>query len=245
MLDLTTTKLLGAQIMADSETSRTLPSNTRTKSKTPEGSDTQLPSRVTRQNLLGATAKILLALASELEKAPERNVPGPTSTARLWLNWYEAYQRRVRITKYQQKIETKVRALAGAFPVVRIEISADEPDVTVYSLAEINRLKSRVPPEKLAAARSLMRKRRANWNAADRKLGYSPSMAFEHNLAEQEQRLSRILSLSKPKTTIEVAAKLHCLLSMQDPGNELADAPWRNLRQMLLELIEVTGVSRR
>ncbi|AYC99606.1 hypothetical protein [Neorhizobium sp. NCHU2750] len=226
--------------MADSDTSRTLPADTRTKNKTPDGRETQLPSRINRQNLLGATAKVLLALTTELEKAPERNVPGPTSTARLWLNWYEAHQRRVRITKYRQKVEAKVRAMAGAFPVVRIEISADEPDVTVYSLAEINRLKSRVPPEKLAAVRSLMRKRRENWNAADRKLGYNPAMAFEHNLAEREQLLSRLLSLSKPKTTIEVTAKMHCLLTMQDPDNKLADAPWRNLRQMLLDLIEVT-----
>ncbi|MGF9562933.1 hypothetical protein AAIH70_05425 [Neorhizobium sp. BT27B] len=225
--------------MADSETSRTLPEDARRKRKIRTGRDTELPSRITRQNLLRATAKVLLSRTSELEKSPERNVPGPTSTARLWLNWYQAHQRRVRITKYQQKIEAKVRAMAGAFPVVRIEISADEPDVTVYSLAEINRLKSRVAPEKLAAARSLMRKRRENWNAADRKLGYSPALAFEHDLAEQEQRLSRVLSLSKPKTSVEVAAKLHCLLSMHDPGNKFTDAPWADLRRILLDLIEV------
>ncbi|MBO0145171.1 hypothetical protein JZX87_28995 [Agrobacterium sp. Ap1] len=225
--------------MADSETSRTLPSDTLPKIKTAEGCETLLPSRVTRQNLLSATAKVLLALTSELERAPERNMPGPTSTARLWLNWYEARQRRVRITKYQQKTEAKVRAMAGAFPVVRIEMS-DEPDITVYSLAEINRLRSRVTPEKLTAARSLMRKRRANWAAADRKLGFSPAMAFEHNLAEREQLLSRLLSLSKPKTTIEATAKLHCLLSMRDPGNERCDAPWHDLRRILLDLIEVT-----
>ncbi|MEB2848317.1 hypothetical protein [Endobacterium cereale] len=225
--------------MADSETSRTLPEDARRKRKIRTGRDTELPSRITRQNLLRATAKVLLSRTSELEKSPERNVPGPTSTARLWLNWYEANQRLARITKYQQQIESKVLALAGAFPVVRINVSADEPAVTVHSLADIDRLKSRIDSTKLAAARSLLRKRRESWNSADRELGYSPALAFEHDLAEQEQRLSRVLSLSKPKTSVEVAAKLHCLLSMQDPGNKFTDAPWADLRRILLDLIEV------
>ncbi|TCR02196.1 hypothetical protein [Neorhizobium sp. JUb45] len=225
--------------MADSEDSRNLPSNTRTNRKSSNRRDTEFPSRITRKNLLSATAQVLLSLTYDLEKAPERNVPGPTSTARLWLNWYEAHQRLARITKYQQQIESKVLAMAGAFPVVQMNVSADEPAVTVYSLADIDRLKSRVDATKLAAARSLLRKRRESWNSADRELGYSPALAFEHDLAEQERRLSRVLSLSRPKTTVEIAAKLHCLLSMEDPGNKFTDAPWADLRRILLDLIEV------
>ena len=130
-------------------------------------------------------------------------------------------------------------AMAGALPVVRIDISADEPAVIVYSLAEIDRLKSRISPTTLAAARSLLRKRREAWNSADRKLGYSPALAFERDLAQQKQRLSRVLSLSKPKTMVEATAKLHCLLSMQDPDNRHLDAPWHELRRILLDLMEV------
>ena len=225
--------------MADSENSRTLPKTTRRKRQNPIGDRPQLPSRIDRKNLLGAVAKILVTLVSELEKAPDRKVPGPTSTARLWLNWYEVHQRLVHITRYQQKTESKVLAMAGAFPVLQIEISPNERPVTVYTIAEINRLKSRVDPAQLASARSLLRKRRERWNEADRKLGYSPALAFEHDLAEQEGRLSRILFLSKPRTIVEATAKLHCLMSTQDPGNKGKDAPWPELRKILLDLIEV------
>lgn len=226
--------------MADSETSRTLPLDTRRKRKIVGASEADLPSRINRQNLLTVAAKVLLTRTRELEKAPDRNVPGPTSTARLWLNWYEAHQQLAHIRKYQQQIEPKMLTVAGAFPVVQIQISAGEPAITVFSLAEIDRLKLRISVEKLAAARSLLRKRREAWNSADREVGYSSALAFEHNLADHEKMLSRILFLSKPKSTVEVAAKLHCLLTMEDPRNELADAPWRNLRQMLLDLVEVT-----
>ncbi|WP_180355927.1 hypothetical protein [Aliirhizobium smilacinae] len=225
--------------MADSETSRTSPPDTRRKRKSKSRSKTELPSRITRQNLLGAVAKILLSLTLELEQAPDRLVPGPTSTARLWLNWYDIHQRLASITRYQQKLESRVLAMAGAYPVVQIEISKEEPLLTVYSLAEIDRLKARVDPKALASARSLLRKRRDSWNSADRRLGYSPALAFEHDLAQQEQVMSRVMSLSKPKTIVEVTAKLHCLLSMQDPGNKCLDAPWIELRRMLLDLVEV------
>ncbi len=225
--------------MADSETSRTSPSDTRGKKKTTSRSKAEHPSRLTRQNLLGAVAKILQPLTSELEQAPDRKVPGPTSTARLWLNWYEAHQRLARIKRYQETIESRVLAMAGAYPVVQIKISPDEPPLTVYSLSEIARLKTRVDAETLASARSLLRKRRDSWNSADRRLGYSPALAFEHDLAQQEQRLSRVMNLSRPKTVIEVTAKLHCLLSTQDPETQRIDAPWSELRRLLIDLITV------
>ncbi|MGA1831539.1 hypothetical protein [Rhizobium wenxiniae] len=225
--------------MADSETSRTLPSDTGRKDDSASRNKRKLRSRITRKSLLGEVAKILLSLTTELEQEPDRMVPGPSSTARLWLNWFEAHQRLVRITKYQQQIESKVFAMAGAYPVVQIEASPKEPALTVYSIAEIDRLKSRVDPTKLAAARSLLRKRREDWNFADRQLGLSSTLAFERDLSKQEQALSRVISLSSPKTLVEVTAKLHCLLSMQDPGNRRHDAPWTELRRILLDLTEL------
>jgi hypothetical protein len=225
--------------MADSETSRTLPSDACRKRQSRNYAGGHLPLSVNHRNLLTVAANLLMLRTAELGKLAGCRQPGPKSAAQLWQEWYVVHQRRERVTRYQQKLETQVLAAAGGFPIAELAVTDQAEPVKVFSFAEIDRWKSRLCPDQLAVARSQLRQRRKQWKAADKKFGLSPALNFERDLADQEGIWARLLWTAKPRSIVEITAKLHCLITMEDPGAKSNEAPWSQLRKILEELIRL------
>jgi hypothetical protein len=224
--------------MADSENSRTLPSVAR--GKTVSNSGTLAPRKsINGRNLYAVARNLLASRTAELRKQRADRPPGPTPAAELWQKWLALHQQRERMTRFQQKLEGQVLADAGGFPVVTVVISDREQPISVNSFTEIERLKPQLNAEQLTKARSELRRRRKQWREADKKLGYSAALAFERDLAAQEQMLARVLWLAAPRSLAEVIAKLHCLLVMEDPGMRHKGAPWPELRTILGDLVHI------
>jgi hypothetical protein len=225
--------------MADSEISRTLPSNARRKSSSNQDEQADPAPAITRRNLLNVTAKILTSRTTELRKLASGQQPGRKSAAQLWQEWYVVHQRCERVTRLQQKLETQVLAMAGSFPIAEISIPGQSGSASVGSFAEIKRLNSQLNPDQLKEARSQLRNRRMKWKAADEKVGFSAALALERDLSEQEGIWARELWLAHPISLVEVIAKLHCVIEMEDPGIKLKEAPWPQLRTILGNLIQI------
>lgn len=225
--------------MADSETSRTLPSGDRRKSNSIQGEQADPAPAITRRNLLNVTAKILTSRTAELRKLASRQQPGRKSAAQLWQEWYVIHRRCERITRLQQKLETQVLAAAGSFPIVEIAIPGQAASVIIDSFVEIERLKSKLNADQITQAQSQLRRRRKKWKDADEKFGFSAALASERVLSAQEGILARVLWTANPTSLVEVTAKLHCLIRMEDPGMKLKEAPWPQLRTILGDLVRI------
>lgn len=224
--------------MADSDTSRTLPSVARGKTVSNSGAQASRKS-INGRNLFAITRNLLASRTAELREQRADRLPGPTPAAELWQNWFALHRQCERMTRFQQKLEAQVRATAGGFPVVTVVIASREQPISVNSFAEIERLKPQLNAGQLTEARSELRRRRRKWKDADKKLGYSAALAFERDLSSQEGVVARVLWLAEPHSLVEVIAKLHCLLAMEDPGMRHKEAPWPELRAILGDLLHI------
>ncbi|MQB45859.1 hypothetical protein DXT94_28460 [Rhizobium sp. ICMP 5592] len=128
---------------------------------------------------------------------------------------------------------------AGGLPVATLRNVGKDDVVKVHSFADINRMASQLHAEHLSQARAELRWRRRRWKEADRRLGYSATVALEQELAEQAGISGRVMWITRPSSLTEVTAKLHCLIVMHDPSLKLEDAPWPELRTMLKDLIRI------
>jgi hypothetical protein len=229
----------GAWIMADSETSRTLPSDDRRKNAFIDGADATISMKIFRRNLAVAAPKYLATHTSTLSNPAEIKPLGSVTASQLWQQWHVAHLRRERITKFQQKLEKQMLAAAGSFPVVETAPAGRQNKVFAHSFAEIDDLATELDADQLSQARSELRRRRKQWNEADKKLGFSKALAFEDDLAKQELRAAQELWKAEATSLVEAIAKLHCIIEMEDPGMKLRQAPWPQLRTILLDLIRL------
>lgn len=74
--------------MADSETSRTLPTISRGKQRSSSEASKKMPYVINRRNLLPVAARVL---EQRLEEIPRRTVSGPTLVCELWPDWWGLY----------------------------------------------------------------------------------------------------------------------------------------------------------
>ncbi len=222
--------------MADSENSRTLPAISRGKEKREHGTCEGLPPLVDRRNLLSVAAHQLSALIAE---TPQRGESGPTPIREMWPRWYACHLQRVRAARLREKIEMELLNEAGGLPAVILPTVGEDDMVEVHSFAEINRIASQLDAEHLPQARAKLRRHRKRWKEADRRLGYTPLVAQEQELAERAGISARVMWITRASSLIEVTAKLHCLIVMHDPGLKLKAAPWPELRTMLKDLIRI------
>lgn len=222
--------------MADSENSRTLPKISCANAFPNETFVDNLPSVINRRNLLPLAARILPMLLNDL---PSRTIAGPVHAKELWPDWYDMYQQRLAAERECRELEARLLEETGGRPAVVISVDDGGPSVgTVSSFGEIRELAPRIGAEAAESARlELLRLRRA-WNAADRRIGYSASLAKAQDLARFEGIAGRVLISLQPYYIHDIAAKLHCMLVMYDPELRNEETPWPELRRMLRELIQ-------
>ncbi|MBZ5763674.1 hypothetical protein LAV84_29930 [Rhizobium sp. VS19-DR104.2] len=220
--------------MADSENSRTAP----TISSGKKGSSNQkiktLPHVINRRNLLPVAGRVL---QDRIASIPPRTVSGQTPVREIWLRWWDLFQQRVRASRLRKNLESRLLKEMGGHPSVEIDLAESDQPVIVRTYSEINAIAPRLEPDQTARAKASLRQRRRAWNSANRRLGYSAALTKEQETAFSEGIAGRVLLLTPPSSLVEVAAKLHCLLVMQDPDLKLKDEPWPQLRRMLKELI--------
>ncbi|MEI4483244.1 MULTISPECIES: hypothetical protein [unclassified Phyllobacterium] len=201
--------------MADSEISRTLPGINPGKDASKETSTENLPRVIDRRNLLSVAARILSFRIAETNGVPRAS--GPTPVREMWPRWYAFHQQCVQATRHRQKLENKMLDVAGSLPIVEIDIAGSDQPTVVGSLADINRLTSNLDAEQLHRVRAELHQRRKRWRRADQRLGYSTAVVREQELADRTGIMGRVMWITKPSTLIEVTAKLHCLIVMNDP----------------------------
>nr|QCL09986.1 hypothetical protein pC5.8d_682 [Rhizobium rhizogenes] len=214
-----------------------MPAITRRNEDPARGASEDLPHIIDRRNLLSVASRLLNARIEDPDGPPRE--PGPTPVRDMWPRWYACHQQRVRATRLREKLEKELLEEAGGLPVATLRNVGKDATVEVHSFADINRMASQLDAEHLSQARAELRKRRRRWKEADRRLGYSAAVALEQELAEQAGISGRVMWITRPSSLIEVTAKLHCLIVMHDPSLKLEEAPWPELRTMLMDLIRV------
>lgn len=222
--------------MADSENSRTLPEISSVSEFPNETFVDNLPSVINRRNLLPLAARILPMLLDDL---PKRTIAGPVHARELWPRWFERYQQRLAAEHECRELEARLLEEAGGRPsvVITFDDGGSLPGA-VSSFEEIRELAPRIGADAAESARlELLRQRRA-WNAADRRIGYSVSLAKAQEIARFEGIAGRVLISLQPYYIHDIAAKLHCMLVMYDPELRNEETPWPELRRMLRELIQ-------
>ncbi len=223
--------------MADSEISRTLPAITRGKDNSQNGATERLPRRIDRRNLLPVAARWLSPRIDEARVLPRES--GPTPVREMWPRWYACHQQRLRATRLRKRLETELLKATGGTPTVELPRLGTDPLVSVCSFADIDRLAAELNTEQLSEARVELRRRRKQWRETDQRLGYSDAVAREQELAHQAGIAGRVMRITAPSSLSEVAAKLHCLIVMCDPGLELDLTPWPELRRLLKDLMRI------
>lgn len=124
---------------------------------------------------------------------------------------------------------------------MELRISGETKPVIVQTPAEINQLASRLDVDQLSRAKAELSQRRKRWKETDERLGYSAALALEKDLMQTIGISARVMWITPPSSLIEVAAKLHCVIVMHDPGLKLQDAPWPQLRTILKDLVRMHG----
>lgn len=219
--------------MTDSENSRTL-----TKISIPNASPNEmfvenLSSVINRRNLLPLAARVLPSLLDDL---PLRSVSGPTHVKELWPKWWDLHQKRLVAERQCRRLEARLLKLVGSRPSVTIEIESGS--LTSSTFGEIRAVDRRVGVQAAAAASAELRRRRREWNAVDKRLGYSASATQVQDIACVEGIAGRVLISLQPYYIHEIAAKIHCMLVMHDPALKKEEMPWPYLRRMLRDLIQ-------
>lgn len=223
--------------MADSENSRTLPTFTRRKIKSPTGKRDNIPRVIDRRNLLAIASRFLSARIIDPDAPPRK--PGPTPVREMWPTWYALHQQCTRTTRLRQKLEATLLQQAGGPPSVTVSLNGEPQPIVIHSFAEINQLAFRLNNDQLSQARGELRNRCKQWKKADERLGYSAAVSSEQDLIQRTGIAARVMWITPPSSLIEVTAKLHCLIVTLDPRLQQEDDPWPQLRTILKDLIRM------
>ncbi len=216
--------------MADSENNRTLPA-------------------ITRRKLLSATTAYLTALAGHRAQSASYPVRDQDAVATrnvlgLWRAWYDAHEEGKRLCHRQQRLETAVLNSAGGFPVLKLEIPGEDIPVVVQTHQQIDTL---LPGDAMAQARKMAKTELSaklkRWNAADEQLGYSRARHAETRIAAVEHALASSLWQAPAHTTSDIIAKLHSIIETEDPGSNVKERPWPQLRVILAELVRIDRIA--
>ena len=190
--------------------------------------------------LAGAAASIARAGGPEPAVRGGRGDPDLDPVVSLWRDWLIAHRLFSEACRRQQKLETEMLREFGSFPRVKIACPDDGDATWAYTTDAINRLLQDPEQERMRRKEQAeLAARIADWNALDVRFGYSKAKRAEAEAAELEDECSQILWRTAPRSFAGVAAKLHCVLEMEDPGSGLQDAPWPQLRAILADLVRV------
>jgi len=220
MHSLTTIKLLGARIMADSDNSRTLPSGI-------------------QRNLFAVASTFL---TEELEERARDDAAATDPALRVWHEWMTAFDNYARLTHVQQRLEKELLRTIG-FPQVLVPVGSGAAPVPGRSEAEIDAL---LPGEERSGQRDALKRdlaaRVAAWQQADEVEGFSRALALAHEAGDRQAELLKSLWLTPALSMAGMAAKVHAVLRHGEPGPGYG-FPWTPLRGVIADFLVLNGVS--
>ena len=158
----------------------------------------------------------------------------------MWRDWLAAHRLYRETCRRRQRLEAEMLGELGRSPCVKIVLNEDGDFRWASTTREIDRLLPN--PEQTATrrkARSDLATRHGEWNLADRRIGYSRARKAEVEISTVEQEFARQLWQMPARSAAGVAAKLHCLLEIEDPTSGLHQEPWPQLRAILSDLVRL------
>jgi hypothetical protein len=207
--------------MADSENSRTLPANT-------------------RENLLSQTQAFLAAKADE--RLSDFGLRGAERALAAWREWNVAWQHAGELCRQQQTLEKKILDAVGAYPHVVLFGETDRPVQAQFN-SDIERW---LPGPENAEARRVaideLADKHRQWTEADAAIGFEAALVAEAKAEATADGLAQHLWAMPAESIVDVLAKLHALLEMDDPAPWHPERPWMQLRVILSDL---SGIIRR
>lgn len=215
LLDLTTIKLLGARIMADSENSRTLPP-------------------ITKRNLLSITERVLEGMASGQGDSGNNDIDDAVTK---WAAWWDVHRECARLCSIQQRLESELFRTAES-PRVEVRVPNQASPMIADTPEEIDAwLEGEAFAELRERAKVELATRRQAWNVADETIGYSRAKAAEDIASAREQRLAEELWATSTGSVAAATAKLHCIIRTGEPEPDSGEFPWPQIRSALVDLL--------
>ncbi|TIW71645.1 MAG: hypothetical protein E5V58_18475 [Mesorhizobium sp.] len=214
LIGLTTAKLLGARIMADSDNSTPLSFVTHRQFPRPTADSTSESQVVSTHR------------AIERDRLPD-------SAVAVWRKWQAAHDETDRLSREQQCLERKLTETVG-FPSVIIQLS-DGETATLRSreaLRDLLRVGS-VDATVGAKAEADLAAHQERWDACDQAIGYSAKLRAEGDAADRAEALLEALAETPASSLAGVAAKLDAILTQGQPSKDDAEFPWPQIRSVL------------
>lgn len=214
--DLTTTRLMGAQVMADSDNSTTLPFVTRRK--------------IISQGAFSSEASAKRVIGNEI-------FPDPVLA--LWHQWQEAHLSMKSHADLAHALEQQLAETVD-YPCVVITL-ADGDSVTAYSIATIRYLLKDSPDESTACckAEADLVAHQLRWEEAEREIGYSTTVRAEHDAAERATRILDIMAKTSSTTLAGVEAKLDAIVREGSLWHNSSEFPWPQIRAVLSDIVQM------
>ncbi|MGN8119180.1 hypothetical protein [Labrys sp. 22185] len=82
----------------------------------------------------------------------------------------------------------------------------------------------------------------ARWDQADRQLGYSAALTAEEIAFQVEERLGDDLFATPARSLIGAIAKLHSVITMEEPSPTDDQSPWPQLRSIRADLERIAAM---
>lgn len=200
--------------MADSENSRTLPSNR-------------------YRNLLPATERLLSELAGE----GGANGGDPNEPLIRWAAWSLAHAECSQLCSVQQRLERELFRTAATQPMkppasyqAGIAPTEAPEDATIPRERHAS---SDVPP----SAKAEIAAHHRQWEATDEAIGHSRAKAAEDAASAREQLLAEKLWSVSGRSAVSAMAKLHCVIEQGEPVADCLEFPWPQIRSALADLL--------
>jgi len=216
---LTTTKLDGTRIMADSDNTTTLP-------------------LVTGRTVAARTTNAMVgSRPTEFARKTLEEDQSDDPAVTVWREWRPRSNRGQPVEA--PHLERKLAETIG-FPSATI-LSNDE-SVTLHSLEEIRGSLGVDPIDAAvrAKAEADFTAHKAHWDAAGREIGYSAAMLAEQEAANRAEVLLEELSETPATTLAGVAAKLDAMLKEGQSSEGDAEFPWPQIRSVLKDIDRIS-----
>ncbi|TPL96330.1 hypothetical protein FJ960_26475 [Mesorhizobium sp. B2-3-11] len=216
---LTTTKLLGARIMADSDNTTPL-------------------SFVTRRRVLGATAIAILGWERNAfaGKAPAADVASDPALA-IWREWYNAHELSERLCDQSAHLERTLVETVG-FPGASVQLPGGE-SVTINSIGALREVLGADADDAHVEAEARLAAHQARWDAAERRIGYSSVAEAERKAADRAEELLEALAAAPATSLAGVAAKLNAVLLESEVREGGEEFPWPQIRSAFDDVLRL------
>jgi hypothetical protein len=224
---LTTTKLFGARIMADSEISTSL-------------------SRPSRRDVLSAALLSVGATSFNSSAAAVPQDDRATDAAFLaWKAWRAAHRRTLALCRKQQRLESELARTIG-FPQAVLAAAELPSPVRISSLMQFDELAADLPSLcfRRDEVATVLRSHQQRWDDADRAIGYSVARQQEEAASADEECLVARLFAADATSMRGLSAKLDVLIAIGADGAEGRHFPWPELRRIRRDVARLMQLQR-